>query len=677
LLEATPLSLEEALRLTLQHDPILQQQRQELVAAEGNARASRGLFDTVVAIGPGGSYVREPLQPFVRDLEEQRRQRLDAVARVFGQLETGIRAQLATNQPRPPFCPNLYEVDAPVPASNRRLAARDDGFYFNPWPDGTGSFDIFNGIISTPFGDFRLTDLCRPPGAGETPASIFAELWRRLRSVGGYGLGAVIDGTSALPFEVLGGMAELSETLATRAALARDRLGPMPDVEVRQGLFVEARVDQPLRSGLRLGSTLRLSSEQHGFAGKPLDPAFGGRFTPVRFPSFVEINGDVPLGKGRGAVTATATERAAQLSLEAARETLRQQVAESLFRTVVAYVALAAAEERVAALTASLDRANTLTSLGDELIAADELAAVERGRIAGRAAIIREAYDRAIGTVITARRSLVEAMGVRVDTFTDRPHAITLLPAARPDALPPADALIAEARRERRDPLAAASLIRAARSLSDGARADLRRTVTLNVRAGFSTFYESPFARFYPDEQQPIGAPRETQSPVDYWSPTGFGRIFRGAWKPYAMVSLSVSLPFANRSARGRLEQTMAAVTTSEVDARELNRAIDTEVVRVRTSAAASAEVLQRRAETLARLQESYDATLQQLRNGDVTMLDVLITEEQLTNELLLQASDRQVYATALARLRYETGTLASYQLVGLDIESIIVRPLD
>jgi outer membrane protein TolC len=464
----------------------------------------------------------------------------------------------------------------------------------------------------------------------------------------------------------------------------------MPGVEVRQGLFVEARAEQPLRSGLRLGSTLRLSSEQEGFAGKPLDPAFGGRFTPVRFPSFFELNADVPLGKGRGAVTATATERAAQLSLESARETLRQQVAESLFRTVVAYVGLAAAEERAAALTASLERADTLTSLGDELIAADELAAVERGRVAGRAAIIREAYDRAVGTVITARRSLVEAMGVRVETFTDRPHAITALPAPSPDALPAADVLIAEARRERRDPRAAASLMRAARALSDGARADLRRTFTLNVRGGVSTFYESPFARFYPDEQQPvlsqlgyprvegpIGIPRQTQAPVDAWSPTGFGRIFRGAWKPYAMVSLSVSFPFANRSARGRLEQTMAAVTTSEVDARELNRAIDTEVVRVRTSAAASAEVLQRRAETLARLQESYDATLQQLRNGDVTMLDLLLTEEQLTNELLLQASDRQVYATALARLRYETGTLASYQLVGLDIESIIVRPLD
>ena len=116
--------------------------------------------------------------------------------------------------------------------------------------------------------------------------------------------------------------------------------------------------------------------------------------------------------------------------------------------------------------------------------------------------------------VITARRSLVEAMGVRVSSFVDGPHATTPLPLPGAGAIPAVETLLADARMLRHDPLAVRRLRDAAAALSAAAVADLRRTVTLNVRAGMSTFYESPFFRFFPDEQQPIGVPGESQTPV-------------------------------------------------------------------------------------------------------------------------------------------------------------------
>ena len=188
-----------------------------------------------------GLYVREPLDPSLRSLEVSRRQRLSAVAQVFGEMEARVRTQLASSTPRPPFCPNLFDVETggPGAARNRRIAPRDDGFRFDPRLDPSGTFAIFSGIISTPFGDFRLSDLCQVPGDGDAPTSVFAELWRRLRTAGGYPLDAVIDGASQLPIELLGGMAELSETLGVRGALALERLGPVPDVDIRKGLFVE------------------------------------------------------------------------------------------------------------------------------------------------------------------------------------------------------------------------------------------------------------------------------------------------------------------------------------------------------------------------------------------------------------------------------------------------------
>jgi outer membrane protein TolC len=678
-LSSTALTLEEALRLTLSHDPVLLQGRLAVAAAEGRAREARGLFDTVVSIGPGGSYVHEPLQPFLRRFEIDRRNQLAAVEQVFGGLEAGVRAQLASSIPRPPFCPNLLGIETgnPGAARNQRVAARADRFRFDPRLDVPGTFDIFNGIISTPFGDFRLRDLCRPPGSREAPAAIFAELWRRLRSVSGYGLDAVIDGAEQLPVELLGGMAELSETLNVRAGLALDRLGPVPDDEIRKGLFLEGRVDQPLRSGVRLGATLRLSSEELGFRGRSIDPAFGGRVVRTRFPSFVELRGDVPLGRGWGHVSAERAERAAQFSAEAARETLRHQIAEELFRTVVAYVALAAAEERLAALQTSLARGEELASLGEQMVDAGDVAPIERTRVAGRVETLRYAVLQADAAVITARRSLVEAMGVRVSSFSETPHATTPLPQAGMAAIPPVQTLIAEARNLRHDPIALRRLRDAAAALSAAAAADLRPAVTLNVRAGVSTFYESPFYRYFPDEQQPVGEPGETQSPVGIGSLRGYGRLFSGSWKPYALLTLSFDLPLGNRTARGRAQQAAAALSRSEIIAADLDRTIDDEVVRVSATVRATEDVLDRRARTLTLLEESYAGTINQLRMGEATMVDVLLTEEAFTAEQLQRLNDVQVYATALARLRFETGTLARYQQTGLITESVVIRPFN
>ena len=234
---------------------------------------------------------------------------------------------------------------------------------------------------------------------------------------------------------------------------------------------------------------------------------------------------------------------------------------------------------------------------------------------------------------------------------------------------------MADARQLRRDPLAARRLREAASALSAAARSDLKRTVSLNVRGGLSTFYESPFDRFYPDEQHPIGTPGESRSPVGIGSLGGYGRIFTGAWKPYVVVSLSFDLPLANRTARGRAEQAAASLTQSDISARELDLSIDRQVVRLHAAVRSAAEVLERRRQTLTLLGQSFDGTMQQFRMGDVTMLDLLITEESLTVGRLQQVNDLQVYATALARLRFETGQLARYQQAGSTGEGLVIRP--
>ena len=57
--------------------------------------------------------------------------------------------------------------------------------------------------------------------------------------------------------------------------------------------------------------------------------------------------------------------------------------------------------------------------------------------------------------------------------------------------------------------------------------------------------------------------------------------------------------------------------------------------------------------------QTAVDNEKEKSRLGAATLLDVITTEDRLTSALLKKVSEQYSYASAVARLRYETGTLA------------------
>ena len=285
----------------------------------------------------------------------------------------------------------------------------------------------------------------------------------------------------------------------------------------------------------------------------------------ARFPSFVELQGDVPLGKGRGRVSAGSAERAAELSALAAREALRNQIAEELFRTVVAYVALAVAEERVAMLKTSLGRGEDVAALGEQMVQVGEIAAIERGRAAARVAALRESVAQADTAVITARRSLVEAMGVRVSSFADGPHATTPLPLPGAGTIPPVETLLADARSLRHDPLAVRHLRDAAAALSAAAVADLRPRREPQREGGHEHVLRKPLLSLLPGR---AATDRRARRIAD----AGRRRIVSAGTVESSVVhgnrthscTLTFDLPLANRAARGRAEQASASLARSE-----------------------------------------------------------------------------------------------------------------
>jgi len=660
------LTLVDAVRLTLTHSPIIARARENVGISRGRLRELKGAFDLLLRVTPGGEYLHQELEPSLRGRELNKRRQLEIVFGVFDALNKGIGESLDSLQPRAPFCPpDLLFVDETPrdfitdrrDPAERRLAGLDRDFR------GERVFEIVNGVIRTSVGPIRLNNICRAGDDKGTGQSI--DFWRRVNNTGRYGLDAVVDGLSALPVELSRFAFELSETLATRTRLALERLGPVPHDEIRKNLFLEASVTKPLRNGLSVSLESRFESEERTFKDKPLDPGFGGFEIRPRFPSFVSTTFDVPLAQGRGRTSAAAPERAASLTADARRAQLQQIVSEEVFRTVLAYENLIAAQDIVALLEESGNRQQSLVSVTKALFDTGDVPGVDVDRARARSTAIASALADSRLDLLAARASLTQVMGVDVNDFNRAPIASEPFAEALP-SVPGADAMIQLALARRADPRALRSLRDASRVLAAAAAADLRRRVDLAVTAGYSTLYESPFARFLPDEASPIFSDFEPRATVDrripYYSGRGFARSLTGEWKPFVKAEITFDLPFGNRTAKGRATQASASAQRSEIEATDLERVIRDNVTDVTATVRLMADAIARRREAVDLQQETLNGALEQFKIGELTLLDTLTTEQGLTDERVQLVRDRQVYVSAVARLKFETGTLITFE---------------
>ena len=197
-----------------------------------------------------------------------------------------------------------------------------------------------------------------------------------------------------------------------------------------------------------------------------------------------------------------------------------------------------------------------------------------------------------------------------------------------------------------------------------------------------STFYESPFARYLPDEVNPIFseiAPPATPPgrPVRYSSWT---RIRADRSPVHGSRSCARPSPSSCRSRiapraaapRRPARRSHAARSSSSIS----NAASAINVSQVSGVVRSLGGVIERRREATDALQKSLEASLEQFKIGELTLLDTIVTEQNLTNELLQLTSDLQLYASAAARLAFETGSLVQFDAAGTPLEKIAFAPL-
>jgi len=658
--EASPtlqLDLDQAVRLTLERPPELRRARAAVALSEGRLREASGTFDTVLRLKATGGYVETELDPDTLEREQASREGLFSVAETFRKLREDIADRIVNRQLQVPICPpgftSLRLADQPQTdlGLNRPICV----------PIGLGS-DTPEGLVSR-----ALQSLFAPPAAVDLTA-VTAQLEAAL----GLFPDRRIEELEQLGLEQLERAQRLSNRVADTSELSLERLGRVPETEFRNTLALEFRFDKPLRFGSLFALEARLSGQEHNYRDKALDPSFGGLGEQNEFRAGLFLTFNQPLGKGRGGVSARAAERAAAARLEATRRRHEQSNSERVRDTVIAHVNLLAAQESLALIEQSVASNRSLFQATDALVKAGEKARAELARSQAGLADAETAAAAARLSVLAARSELARVVGLDAARAGVGPLARGSFP-ANLVALPDVQALQQQALLLRLDLRAAEQDEQASSIIFDASRADLKRKLDLSLNVGMASDYRSPFFRVLRDEF--IGDPEEPpRSPVDYYSPHGFRRALTDKYLPEIHVQLTFELPFGNNAARGRLERDQQTLRQSKIRTMDLGRLIRENVAGLGAALrAARAEVEQLRT-AVSQHEENWKAT-QELQNaGDLSLVDTLLTEQDLTNARLQLVEALRNYELSLALLRFEAGTLVRFQEgepVGFDLAGL------
>ena len=384
-------------------------------------------------------------------------------------------------------------------------------------------------------------------------------------------------------------------------------------------------LDKPLRSGLIISPSIGIARQDLAY-----DPLATNRAN-------VGFGVTQPLMRGRGTEVVTAAETAARYEVAATTSDLRYTAALSVYQTTVAYWNYLTAYRTREIVLASEGRARRLVDELQTLIDAGNRPAADirevRGNLAERMAL-RASYDQA---VFESRQALGLAMGLPADRAAALPAPTDDFPLLLDTLPPPGDPYLVDTALANRADLDATRQRGLETDARIGAARDaLRPQVDLQMNVGYSGLAEG------------------SQFPGLL---TSLGRRLAG---PTFLASVAVSQSKERNTARGQLAQTDAARRQTQIRLDDLSRAIRSGVAVADDDLARSAERSRLLHEAATLYQLSVEDERQKMQLGRSTIIELVLIEDRLTRSLLDEVSSTQAFAAALARLRFETGTLVS-----------------
>ena len=270
------ITLADAVRTTLDKAPVVQLALENVGAQQATARVARGTFDGLFRVDPTFTH-REDTLAHAGNLENElvKRGVMLGLARGFGNLTDELTKNINSGRADLPYCPadsgwSVFVATLPgsvLPVPLCKPVTSTLGVQADENASG-GGFDV-NDIYTRPSGLDPLADF---------------ELMRSVAGLLQVQLTAAAGNIRAQSLELLYKFRAITADVATRAALAYDRLGAVPTWQYTNSWTLVGDYTKYLRSG----STFQVQGTWDGRASqyreKPLDPIFGGRDAQNRFP---------------------------------------------------------------------------------------------------------------------------------------------------------------------------------------------------------------------------------------------------------------------------------------------------------------------------------------------------------------------------------------------------------
>jgi outer membrane protein TolC len=164
-----------------------------------------------------------------------------------------------------------------------------------------------------------------------------------------------------------------------------------------------------------------------------------------------------------------------------------------------------------------------------------------------------------------------------------------------------------------------------------------------------------------------------------YGGITGFSRYFPyGRDVPGANLSAGVvvGVPVRNRAAEGTYAAQQGVARQSEIQAQDVERQIGSTVRVALSSLESLAAQMKSKNEASAIYESAVLDEREKLRHGTGTVIDLILTEDRLTQSALDALSTQINMAKAVARLRFETGSLLGPEAqTTVDVTSLTTVP--
>ena len=404
-----------------------------------------------------------------------------------------------------------------------------------------------------------------------------------------------------------------------------------------------------LRSGITIAPVLRVDHLRDNLNATS-EPA----------NSQLALNVTLPLLRGRGVETNTASERAAREVLRSTELVYRHTVSARIASSANAYWDYLAALRSLGIRAQSEARSLLLLEDARRLAKGDEIPQADVLQNEAQVARDRGLRLAAEHTVNEARSALVIAMGVPgvdimqlaapLDEFPDmQPGAVRQLQAL-PPAAPPAG---------RFDLMASHRRLSAAEILYDAVRKDPASQLDLTVSLGYNGLVENRSA---------FTAVEALRRPA-----SGFN----------ASVGVVYILPVQGNAQAGQQRQRAALADQARIELEALLLSVKAGIAVQRSNLASAALQLEQQRQQVLLQAQVFANERKKYRLGLATVLDLLTAEERLTSDELDVIGARRRLAQALVNYRFETGTLlsaaadadATAEVHQLDLQSLTTLP--